>query len=211
MKAIIFDLDGTLLDSRQTIRRCLNAAIMEFGEEPFEGEDLKQLIGRHLMEILALKGLGTEEVAERYRQIQMDTYHQDMKMYDGVVQMLDLLKKNGLSLGVATMRNGRITRDILNGIGIGHYFDAMVGVDDAERPKPEPDQVVKACRLLGVSEKDAAMVGDTTMDVLSGKAAGCAAIGVSWGNGEAQDLKNAGADHVCDSMKELEQLLLGMI
>ncbi len=211
MKAVIFDLDGTLLDSRQTIRRCLNAAIMEFGEEPFEGEDLKQLIGRHLMEILALKGLGTEEVAERYRQIQMDTYHLDMKMYEGVVQMLDALKVNGLSLGVATMRNGRITRDILDGIEIGHYFNATVGVDEAERPKPEPDQVIEACKLLGVREKDSAMVGDTVMDIKSGKAAGCIAIGVSWGNGNAQDLEDAGADHICNSMKELEQLLLGLI
>jgi len=209
MEAIIFDLDGTLFDSRKTIRRCLNATIMEYGKEPF-GDDVKDLIGKHLMEILALRGIDNEEAAERYRQIQMETYMQDMRMFDGVVDMLEALKKKGYELGVATMRNGRITREILDGMGIAHYFRSVVGTDDTKYPKPDPEHVLTACRLLEIEPEKAVMVGDTIFDILSGKGAGCYTIGVDWGSGKVDDLLEGKADHIASTMKELQEHLLGL-
>ena len=143
MEAVIFDLDGTLFDSRTTIRRCLNATMMEYGKEPF-GDDVKDLIGKHLFEILALRGIGNEEAAERYRQIQMETYMQDMRVFDGVVEMLEALKNQRYKVGVATMRHGRITREIMDGMELSHYFKAIVGVDDTKKAKPDPEHVLTA-------------------------------------------------------------------
>ncbi len=207
MDAVIFDLDGTLFDSRATIRRCLNATMMEYGKEPF-GEDVKDLIGKHLLEILALRGIGNEEAAERYRQIQMETYKEDMRLYDGVVDMLDALKDGGYKLGIATMRHGRITRGISGGMEIAHFFEVTVGVDETEKAKPDPDHVLTACRLLGVEPEKAIMVGDTKFDILSGKGAGCTAIGVSWGSGSPEELERAGSDYITNTVAELKDILM---
>ncbi len=206
MEAVIFDLDGTLFDSRITIRRCLNATMLEYGKEPF-GDDVKNLIGKHLMEILGMRGIDTEEAAERYRQIQMETYKQDMRIFEGVVDMLDILKKDH-KLGVATMRHGRITGEIIEGMGMSHFFDILVGVDDTEKPKPHPEHVLTACKLLEVEPEAAVMVGDTIYDVLSGKGAGCYTIGIDWGSGKREDLLENGADHVASTMDGLLEHVL---
>ncbi len=202
MEAIVFDLDGTLFDSRKTIRRCLNETIVEYGKEPF-GEDVKDLIGKHLYEILALRGLDNEEAAERYRQIQMETYKQDMRVFDGVLRMLNTLKEKEYRLGIATMRHGRITREVLDGMGIAHYFSSVVGTDDTKIPKPDPEHVLTVCRALGVGPERTIMVGDTIFDILSGKGAGCYTIGVNWESGKEESLLEGGADHIASTMEGL--------
>ena len=116
---------------------------------------------------------------------------EDMSLYEGVVDMLDALKDGGYKLGIATMRHGRITRGISGGMGIAHLFEVTVGVDETEKTKPEPDHVLTACRLLGVEPEEVIMVGDTKFDILSGKGAGCTAIGVTWGSGTKEGLEKA--------------------
>ncbi|MCK5037802.1 MAG: HAD family hydrolase, partial [Thermoplasmata archaeon] len=126
---------------------------------------------------------------------------------EGVVDMLDVLKKDH-KLGVATMRHGRITGEIIEGMGMSHFFDILVGVDDTEKPKPHPEHVLTACKLLEVEPEAAVMVGDTIYDVLSGKGAGCYTIGIDWGSGKREDLLENGADHVASTMDGLLEHVL---
>ncbi len=210
MEGLIFDLDGTLLDSKKTILRCLNAALREFGFGEFADHDLYSLIGMDLGEILDIKGANRLEVRQWYTEEQLNTFKQDMKLYDGAAELLKSMKDAGYKLGVVTMRRGRIARAVLSGLGIEMYFDQVVGADVVQKPKPSPVHTLDACDNLGLEPGSVALVGDSKFDILSGKAAGCTVVGVTWGMGSVQELEENGADHIVHSMKDLAELLLGM-
>ena len=208
MDAIIFDLDGTLLDSKKTILRCLNTALEEFGRTPFEDEELHSMIGMNLNQILARKNADDPIIANRYTQIQMDTFMDDMILYEGVPELLAALQESGYVLASATMRRGRIARELLAGLGLANYFDAVIGGDEALESKPSAAHVLAACESIEVKPDNAIMVGDSKYDILSAKAAGTMAVGVSWGMGSENELEDAGADHIIHEMSVLSELLL---
>ena len=208
MDAVIFDLDGTLLDSKKTILRCLNAALEEFGREPFAADELHSMIGMNLNQILARKDADDPAIADRYTQILLETFMDDMEMYQGVPEMLESLRQSGYILGSATMRRSITARAVLNGLGIAHYFKAVVGGDDASEPKPSAAHVLETCGKLGIEPANAIMVGDSQYDILSAKAAGTLAVGVSWGMGTVKELEDAGADHIIHEMSVLSNFLL---
>ena len=208
MDAVIFDLDGTLLDSKKTILRCLNTALVEFGRSPFEDEELHSMIGMNLNQILARKGANQPIIAKRYTQIQLDTFMDDMTWYNGVPELLANLQESGYILGAATMRRGRIAREVLKGLGLSHYFEVIVGADDAPEPKPSGAHILTTCESLKVKPDNAIMVGDSKYDILSAKEAGCLAIGVSWGMGSIKEMEDAGADHIIHEMSALSDILL---
>ncbi|MCK5024563.1 MAG: HAD family hydrolase [Thermoplasmata archaeon] len=211
MDAVIFDLDGTLLDSEKTILRSLNTALEEFGFTPFEMHELHSMIGMDLHRILARKGADQPIIVQRYTQVQLDTFMDDMTWYNGVPELLTNLQESGYVLAAATMRRGRVARAVLNGLGLNHHFDAIVGADDAPEPKPSGAHLLKTCESIGVEPDDAIMVGDSKYDILSAKAAGCLAIGVSWGMGSSKEMEDAGAEHIIHEMNVLSDFLLMMI
>ena len=208
MDAVIFDLDGTLLDSKKTILRCLNTAIVEFGRTPFEDQELHSMIGMNLHQILARKDADDPVIADRYTQIQLDTFKEDMVLYDGVPELLESLRQSKYIIASATMRRGFIARKVLSGMGLGDYFAAVIGGDDAPEPKPSGAHVLAACQAIGIEPNKAIMVGDSKYDILSAKEAGCLAVGVSWGMGSIKELEDAGADHIICEMDALSDFLL---
>jgi len=208
MDAVIFDLDGTILNSEKTILRSFNTALKEFGFTPFEVNELHSMIGMDLRQILAQKGADSPTIAQRYTQIQLDTFMDDMTCYNGVPELLAALQESGFVLGAATMRRGRIAREVLKGMEIANYFDAIVGADEVPEPKPSGAHVLSTCGSLGIVPEDAIMVGDSKYDILSAKEAGTLAVGVSWGMGTIKELGDAGADHIIHEMSALSDLLL---
>ncbi len=208
MDAVIFDLDGTLLDSKKTILRSFNTALEEFGFTPFEEHELHSMIGMDLRQILARKGADKPAIAERYTQIQLDTFMDDMTWYNGVPELLIALQKSGYVIGTATMRRGRIARAVLDGLGLINHFEAIVGADETPGPKPSGAHILTTCDALKVKPEDIIMVGDSKYDILSAKEAGCLAIGVSWGMGSIKEMEDAGADHIIHEMSTLSELLL---
>jgi phosphoglycolate phosphatase len=210
MDAVIFDLDGTLLNSRKTILRCLNTTLAEYGFETFADEDLYSLIGMDLMEILKLKGANRPEVRERYTEIQFQTYQEDMTVYEGVLDLLKRLESAGYRMAAATMRRGFIAREVSSGLGLIKFFDTVVGADEVPEPKPSPHHTLRACEILDIRPENCIMVGDSELDILSAKAAGCTAIGVTWGMGSTRNLAKAKGDHIVDDIDALAELLLGL-
>jgi HAD superfamily hydrolase (TIGR01549 family) len=210
MKAVIFDLDGTLLDSKHTILRCFNAALKEFGFEPFENDALHAMIGMDLRQILATKGADRPEIAERYTEIQMATFMNDLIWYDGVPELLESLKNYSYAIGTATMRRGRIARHILSGLNLLDYFSSVVGADETPESKPSGKHILAVCEALGFSPPQTVVVGDSKYDILSAKEAECLAVGVTWGMGTIDELLISGADHLVDDMTALSELLLNM-
>ncbi len=210
IEGLIFDLDGTLLDSKRTILRCLNAALSEFGFEEFADDDLYSMIGMDLGEILDIKGADRPDVRDWYTEKQLSTFMQDMTLYDGTPELLKSMKDAGYIIGVVTMRRSRIALEVMSGLGIKMYFDQVVGADDVREPKPSPVHTLAACDNLGLEPERVAMIGDSKLDMLSAKAAGCTAVGVTWGMGSVRELEESGADHMVHSMKDLAGLLLKM-
>jgi len=208
MECVIFDLDGTLLDSKKTILRCLNAALREFGYETFGDDDLYSLIGMDLGQILELKGGNRPDLRERYTSIQLSTFKEDMFKYPGVDKLLSSVRDSGYKMGVATMRRTRISNEVMAGFDILKYFDLVLGADSVSEAKPSAVHSLAACERLGCEPSASILVGDSKFDMLSGKSAGCFTIGVTWGMGTVEDLKKHGADDIVDSVEELKALLL---
>jgi HAD superfamily hydrolase (TIGR01549 family) len=207
MEAAIFDLDGTLLDSKAMILRCFNTALRDFGYEPFMAEELYPMIGMGLAMILEKRGANRPEVINRYIELQTGTFMQDLKCFKGVPEMLVALRNSGYLIGTATMRRGAVSRVVLGGMGILEHFDAIVGADDTPEPKPSGIHILTTCQAMNVLPGSAVMVGDTKYDIMAARAAGVMAVGVTWGLGKREEMAEAGAKHIFDNVGELEKFL----
>ncbi len=208
MDAVIFDLDGTLLDSKAMILRCFNTALQDFGYEPFGAEELYPMIGMGLALILEKRGANKPEVMNRYIELQTSTYMQDLKCFDGVPEMLKALRNSGFLIATATMRRGAVSRVVLDGMGILGFFDAIIGADDTPEPKPSALHILTTCQALNVQPGSAVMVGDTKYDIMAAKAAGVMAVGVTWGLGKRGEMAEAGAEHIFDAVNDLDGFLI---
>lgn len=207
MKAILFDLDGTLIDSNETIIRCINTVLKEYSLEPFEKSELKAMIGISLEDILKRKTEDFKTVAARYRELHRATYFQDTIIIDGIPEFLKKLIALGYKIGIVTMRYGDMARFILEGLELIENIEVVIGWDEVTDFKPSPVHTIQACNLLKVEPRDCVYVGDSKNDMLSGKAAGCTTIGVLWGSGKLNDMIETGAMYIAQNLDELYELL----
>ncbi|MCX8173946.1 MAG: HAD family hydrolase [Thermoplasmata archaeon] len=205
--AILFDCDGTILDSRQTIRRCVNATVKEFGFPEFTEEEFKTFYGCTLHEILRKRTDRIEDMVDYYRKLMLSTFAQDTKVFPHILPVLNYLKGAGVPMGVLTMRSAEITEKILAHFGLMPYFQAVYGCDNTKKPKPSPDAVVEFASMVNVPVWQVGIVGDTKFDMLTAKNAGATGIGVLWGSGSMEDLLAAGADYLVPDGNALIEIL----
>ncbi|MEA3144040.1 MAG: phosphoglycolate phosphatase [Thermoplasmata archaeon] len=208
--AVLWDLDGTLLESNLSIRQTMNHVLGERGLPAFTKAELDALIGHPLRDILATKTTdraAVEAMALRYRDVYSESGWVTVSLHAGVLELVEHLRRRGHPQAIVTSKGQQESEILLEDLGIAHLFDAVVGDDDARPLKPDPAPVLEACRLLRRAPADATMVGDTRFDVGAGKAAGVYAIGVLWGNGSAQSLVEAGADALVRDAADLQRVL----
>jgi 2-phosphoglycolate phosphatase len=213
-RAVLVDLDGTLLDSKLSIRETMNTVLAERGLAPMSRDDLDRLIGRPLRAILATRTsdvAAVEGMTHRYRAAYNETGWVTVDPFPGVVDVLREVRSQGIPLACVTSKGQQETETLLFDLGLGDLFDAVVGDDDARPLKPDPAPVLHACLLLGAEPRDAVMVGDTTFDIGAARGAGAASIGVLWGIHAAATLRDAGATALArkpaDLARELRRLL----
>ncbi|MEK6985903.1 MAG: HAD family hydrolase [Candidatus Thermoplasmatota archaeon] len=209
-RAILFDLDGTLLDSKTSIRETMNTVLAERGQPTFTKAELDALIGHPLRDILAKKCSDpavVEAMTQRYRVAYNESGWVTVRLFDGLETLLRTLRGQGMPLGVVTSKGQQETEILLVDLGIANLFDTVVGDDDRRPLKPDPAPILEACQSLGVAPAEVVMVGDTTFDIRAAKAAGATAVGVLWGNHDAATLKGAGADRLVATTPELARLL----
>ncbi|MEE9150264.1 MAG: HAD family hydrolase [Thermoplasmata archaeon] len=206
-KTALFDLDGTLIYSKGVIGRCINETLKHFGFEPFEKKKLRGLIGVPLSRALTLKTPDTKPLVDYYRKLYLSTYLDGTWVYDGMMPILAMLKDQGKKIGVVTLKQTYVAEEVLNGLNIMGFVDAVEGDDDISELKPSPSQIIRICRALDVEPGQTVMIGDTTMDINAGKNAKCKTIAVLWGAMNMELLAEAGADFLARSPSELEDLL----
>ncbi len=210
-KAIVFDLDGTLVDSAPEIASALNSAVSKIGLEPFPLSEVQGFIGGGasvaLKRALARRGTEIEDaifdgMMVGFYEVYAEVSRKGNGLYPGVMETLTMLKDLGIPLGVCTNKAAPITEIALEALRIRHFFSVVVGARDDVPRKPAPDMLISALAALGASPAQGLMVGDSRSDVGSARAVGCPIIAVSYGypHGPVADL---GADLVIDRMPDL--------
>ena len=205
--AVLFDMDGTLIYSKGVIGRCINETLDHFGYAPFDKRELHRLVGIPLAKALSFRAMDVKPLVDYFRKLYISTYLEDTWVYDGMSSILSILNEEGKKIGVVTLKATYVAEEVLRGLNLLNYVDAVEGDDDISSLKPSPDQIIRICQVLNVSPEDTIMIGDTSMDIIAGKKAKCRTIGVLWGAMSIDDLMKAKVDYLARSPKELEGLL----
>lgn len=216
LRLAIWDVDGTLVDSRAVIQACMETAFRECNLPPPDYDATRRIVGLSLIagiSQLAPPDLGRgrlEHLVDCYRhaftRLRADpALHEPM--YDGAVEVLDRLKQDGWLLAIATGKTHRGLDGLFAKHNIKSYFDTVWCADDGPG-KPHPFMVEQAMRALGCAPGQSLMIGDAIHDIAMGRAAGVCSLGVSWGFGRAEELQDAGADEVHHEFRTLTDSLL---
>jgi pyrophosphatase PpaX len=179
---VLFDLDGTLIDSGPMILASVkHAARTVLGREVPDEQVLAAVGGPGLVEQMrALDETRVDELVRTYRE-HNEPLHAELRPCDGVEGLLETLHAEGRRLGVVSAKLSRTIQLAFDVLPIAHYFEVVVGSDATERRKPDPDPILHALELLGARPEEAAYVGDSPYDVRAAKAARVHAVAVTWG------------------------------
>ena len=204
--ALLFDLDGTLVDSIELILNSARHAFVGFvGQAPTD-DDWRATIGRPLQTVLreyAPDEAEAERLLDRYREYQLANHDRLLHAYDGVIATLRALADAGHAMAVVTSKSDWLARRALELVGASDLFPVLVGCDTCVNHKPHPEPVERALVLLGVSPSDSIFVGDSPHDVESGRAAHVHTVGVTWGAFTREQMEACGADVVIHDITEL--------
>jgi len=211
----IWDVDGTLVDSRAVIQDCMEVAFRQSGLPPPDYDATRRVIGISLVEALTI--LAPPDISAARLDILVDHYRNAFTvqraapghhepMYDGALDVLDWLKQDGWRLAIATGKTHRGLDGLFAKHAIKSYFDTVWCADDGPG-KPHPFMVEQAMRALGCAPGQSLMIGDAIHDIAMGRAAGVRSLGVSWGFGRADELEEAGADEVHHEFRTLSESL----
>ncbi len=191
--ALLFDLDGTLMDTFDTILAAMNAAIEGTGVEPLRREELRPLVGMPVQRQMAmLRGMEGPEVnalTDRYYEHFLARVRQGVTLYPDVKETIASLA--GRPIGTMTTRRKDGALLMLRVAGIAEFFTAVTGGDEAPRPKPFPDLPRLAARNIGVPPERCVIVGDAPVDILAGRAARTWTVAVTYGYGQLSALREA--------------------
>jgi pyrophosphatase PpaX len=179
---VLFDLDGTLVDSGAIILGSFHHATETVLQRRFPDEQiLAHVGGSNLTEQMQLLAPDRVEELVRVYRDHNDPQYADLGCFEGMIDVLATLDREGRRLGVVSAKRKATVQRVFDGAGVGVYFDVVVGSDDTERHKPHPEPVLKALELLDARPEEAAYVGDSPFDVAAARAAGVYAVAVGWG------------------------------
>lgn len=212
-KAVIFDMDGTILNTLEDLKNATNYSLRQFGMPERSLEEVRMFVGngiRKLVERAVPAGTSEEKIALvldvflKYYEIHSAD---NTSPYPGILELVEKLKKSGIKTAVSTNKADvpaqELGREYFNGI-----FDLIVGQQDGLKVKPAPDSVNKILSILDIQKKDAIYIGDSDVDVQTAKNSGLDFIGVSWGFRGREFLEKNGAKNIVDNANEILDLVI---
>ena len=217
MKAAIFDLDGTLLDSIEDITAASNRVYEPLGLGAFSNDEMKTLVGDGAEELIRRVFLSrgrpapndalVAEILADYRREYQACWREHTRAYDGIPELLAGLARRGLKTAVLSNKSDIFTGRMTSALLPAHRFDIVRGARPGVPLKPDPAPALAIAAELGVPAAACAFVGDTNVDMKTGHAAGMLAVGALWGFRTAEELLANGADVLIASPEELLGLL----
>ena len=214
-QAVLFDLDGTLLDTLEDLADSVNAILGKYGFPLRKREEIRRFLGNgseQLMRQALPEEVPPTDFANylaEYQAYYKGHMEEKTKPYDGILELLDALREAGLKIGVVSNKFDTAVKGLCEKYFPG-YIDAAAGEREAEgiRRKPAPEMVFLAAKRLGVEVKNCLYVGDSEVDILTAQHAEMDCVSVTWGFREEAFLRQAGAVHLVHTPKELKQWLL---
>jgi pyrophosphatase PpaX len=206
--AVLFDLDGTVVDSVELIISSFQHATREVLGREFTREETIQGIGKPLREqMVALSPGHADDLVRSYQVFNHREHDRMLTLYDGVKTLLIGLRDAGVKLGLVTSKSRRVTQMAFDLTGIEALFDETVCAEDTPRNKPLPDPLILCMERLGVPAQRSVYVGDSPFDIQAAHAAGLDSIGVTWGVFSEEVLAAERPGTLVHSMSELAEVL----
>ena len=208
LRAILFDVDGTLLDTRDAWIAAFDDGLAAIGSDATPGRDGARWIGTPIETIYAercgVSGDDLRRAVEAFQRSEAASLRLGVQVYPGVADMVRSLRP--WSLATVTNKRTDTTREALRLAGLSDAFAVVVGGDAVARKKPAPDAVLQVANSLRVPTAACAVVGDTEIDVRAGRAAGAITVGVTWGFGSRARLEEAGVQYLVETPAALPPL-----
>jgi len=214
VRAVIIDLDGTLMDTAGEIVEAMDRTLDELHLARVPSGEIRAMIGRgvrklveRVMERLGAAGADIDAAVLRFEAHYAQTVGTRAALYDGAMEGLVRLAQGGVKLGVVTNKPRFFTGQLLERAGVDRFFAAVVAGDDGHRRKPEGDMLLAACRALGTAPAETLMLGDSDNDVLAARAAGCPVWCVPYGYNEGRAPETLACDRIVATLDEAARVL----
>lgn len=203
IRAVLFDIDGTLLDTFDFIYGAFEYAFKEHNLSPLSREHISELMGGPLEEVYQTMAPGFDStlLAQSHRRFQSDNVRL-AHLFPSTMEVLTELSRRGMKLSAITTRSLRTSVRTLEWTGIAKYFDIIISAEDVSFHKPHPEPLLKALDALGLKPDAAVMVGDTRADIMAGKNAGTKTVAALYGFG-GELLRGLGPDYTIGELREL--------
>jgi pyrophosphatase PpaX len=207
---LLFDLDGTLIDSVQLILDSYHHTLRVHGIPARSDDEWLRGVGTPLRVQFAEWNDGSgaiEAMVATYREYNLAHHDSMVTVYDGIAEMLHAVRAAGHRTALVTSKNRQGALRGLDLTGLTPYIEVLVCADDVVQPKPHPEPVLKALALLGVGTERAVFIGDSVHDMHAGRAAGVTTAAVLWGPFGRGDLEPSTPDHWIERPQEILQLI----
>lgn len=212
-RLVMFDLDGTLVDSVPDLAAAIDRMLQELGRAPagvaavrnWVGNGARVLVRRALagdIEHGSVVDAEAEVALARFLEIYTDC-HQLTRLYPGVHELLEALSTAAVELAVVTNKPERYVGPLLEQVGLGSYFRWIIGGDTLPQQKPDPAALLQVMRLAGVTAQQSLFIGDSRNDVLAARAAGVPCVAVSYGYNHGRPVAEENPDLVVPSLARL--------
>jgi phosphoglycolate phosphatase len=213
IRAIMFDLDGTLADTAGEIAVALNATLAKLGQAPLSQERVAALVGRGVRSLVerALppeSAIDLDAAVERFESHYAEVVATQAALFPHTLAGLVRLRAAGFAMGVVTNKPRYFTLRLLERLAIKELFSSVVAGDDGIPRKPRGDMLLAACREMGADPGSSLMVGDSDNDVLAARAAGCPVWCVPYGYNEGRAPETLRCDRIVASVEEVAELIL---
>lgn len=208
IQAILFDIDGTLLDTHELVLRSFEHTLTTHQIPPLTREELMKVIGPGAKIVYAeiAPNHDSQILFDTHRKFQAENTHLS-KPFTKTVSTLQELKKRNIKMSAITTRSSMSSVKTLKEAGIFHFFDTVLSFEDVKRPKPHPEGLLTALSYMKIKPENAAMVGDTEIDIQAGRAAGTKTVGITTGM-RGKNIAAGNPDFVINNIAELLTLSL---
>jgi 2-phosphoglycolate phosphatase len=204
-RAVVFDLDGTLLDSYEGIRAALNPVLVHFGKEPVTVDQVRFMVGEGLPRLIE-KAIGPEMVEEGvrlFRERYRETANSGSALFHDAEEVICELGRRGIPMSIASNKPALFSRQILESLGIASRFVFVGGPDIGFLPKPDPGMALAALEAMGSAPKETLFVGDMPIDIQTARAVGMPVIALPTGSSTRDELVAAAPDRILGALTEL--------